>query len=146
MADELNEILDDLDSDMLGDYEGYSAEAIDGWGSFAGNNGQMVILEKHILPAVAQHIKDAEPNWPFSANPDDYVEAIYNCFDPGVIAQAFSDTINDIYGTLLDYWLSACDTQSEHSFIAGPENAGPHSTHSIWRGTENPGDPFYNPQ
>lgn len=132
--DVINDILDALDEDMLTNYDEYALECVEPWATFNGNHGQMVIVQKYIIPAAEQHANDARPDWPQSDTPDDYVEAIYGCYDEEVIASAFSDTIQEIYESLNEYWLYASGVQDEHAYIAGPENAGPHSTHVVWRG------------
>jgi len=135
MADALNEILDDLDGEMLGDYQEYARECVEPWASFKGNHGQLIIVQNHIIPAAEQHAHFTRTDWPLTATADDYYNDILNCYDQDVIQRAFGDTLEEIYSNLSDIWLDAEGMQREHEFITdGGENAGPHSTHDIWRG------------
>lgn len=131
----LNMILDGLDEDMLDNYNAYAYEAVEPWLSFSGNNGQLVIVKKYIIPAAEQHAKKARPNWPESDNPDNYIEDLMNCYDPEVMDRAFSDMIQSIAGGLFEYWTYASGVQWEHASLVPGENQGPHSTWPVWRGT-----------
>lgn len=134
-AEDLNRILDGMDEEMLGAYNDYELACVEPWVSFKGNAGQDIIVVKYIIPAASQHAQRARPDWPETDNPDGYVDALYSCYDSDVIYSAFSDTIDNIYADLTEYWEFASQVQYEHAaLLSGGENAGPHSTHDVWRG------------
>ena len=133
-SDVLNAILDDLDQSMLDNWYSYSEVCVGAWERFSGNNGQMVIVEKHILPTAQKHVENAREDWPKGPGPNDYYDAVYSSFEADVIDRAFSETLEQIMGEIEGYHLDADFSQDEHAVIAGPENAGPHSTHPVWRG------------
>jgi hypothetical protein len=132
----VNRILDELDYEMLNFYEEYAIAVVDPWLSFNGNPGQMKIVRTHILPVSQHHAREARPNWPESATPRHYMNALMRYKHPEVIQNAFSQTINDVYSTLYDLWFEATVKQEEHVLLVrGGDNAGPHSTWPVWRGS-----------
>lgn len=134
-GEDLQRILDGMDQQMLDGYNEYALECVEPWASFSGNQGQMTIVKKYIIPVAQEHATAARPDWPESATPGDYLEAIYGSYDSDVIASAFSDTIEQIYAELNGYWQEASYIQEEHALLLrGGENQGPHSTHAVWRG------------
>lgn len=134
-GEEINRILDILDQDMLDLYNDYAADVVDTWLSFSGNEGQMAIIRKHILPVSFRHAKQARPNWPESATPLDYAEALWTSYKPNVLASAFSDTISELLETLTAGWEEAKFLQEEHANLVSGVNQGPHSTWPVWRGS-----------
>jgi len=134
----LNQILDDMDATMLDQYNEYATVAVESWVTFRGTAGQNALVKKYIIPAAQEHALNARPNWPESDTPDDFTVAMYDCYDSDVMAKAFSDTIEQIYSDLYELWAQSVDIQNEHAFIVSAagsgDNAGPHSTHAVWRG------------
>lgn len=136
MADWVNDALDDLDQSMLLDYEDYCDICLSAWYEFQGNDGQMVIVSDYIIPAAEQHCEEAAEQWPYNVGPDEYVEALYDCFDGDVIDRAFSDTIGDTADAMNAVYTEADDLQHQHDdlmdMIGG--SSEPHSTSSDWTG------------
>lgn len=131
----LIQALDDLDRQMLQNFNAYASFLNDTWENFYGNNGQLAITHRHIREVVSSHISDAKDQWPYGANPDNYLSEVYACFDSEVIERAFGDTLEGSYGTIMEYWLEAMDWQLEHEFIVTVTGGGPmdpHSTESNW--------------
>lgn len=132
------EVLDDLDGQMLEDFNSYSSELLGAWNQTRerGNNGQRAIIDDHIMPIISEHIRFAKKGWPRAANPDDYREVVMAAFYPDVMGRAFSDTIDESYANMYDYWMEAMDLQDEHDNVAATIGAAPppHSTEASWRG------------
>lgn len=130
MAGALSEFLDFLDQSMLDLYNDYVIEGVAPWEGFEGNPGQMALVQKHVLPAAAQHVKAAKDEWPTGQNPEDYLDSILSSYDPAVLEQALGETIFEAYDTLMAMWEEAESLEAEHDMLV-PN--GPHSTEAVWR-------------
>lgn len=122
----LIEVLDDLDTQMYDNFSFYAETLISTWEMFQGNDGQMLIVHHHIVPAVHDHVQHAKRRWPYNDNPDGYMAEILDSYDPDVIQRAFSDTLTDTYNQIYDPWLESMELQHEHDDLTG--GLPPHST------------------
>lgn len=143
MADWISEAAADLDEQMLRNFQEYATILGETWTTFAGNHGQIVIIQSHILPAVTEHVNRAHKRWPYNENPEHYLARVQSCYNLDVIDRAFSDTLNQSYGDIYDLWLESMDLQHEHEYVVGiiGDSFEPHSTSANWRATQTGGRP-----
>lgn len=126
----LSAILDPMDQQMLDNYGMYKHTILSTWEHFAGNEGQMTIVQNHILPYSQEHVEQAREEWPYSGDADEYLDNVLNCFDSEVMLQAFSETIYSLYDFLVNLWMETDDIQREHDGVLG--HSAVHSTNPPW--------------
>lgn len=122
------EYLDYLDQSMLDLYNEYVMQGTSAWEGFQGNEGQMAIVQRHVLPAAAQHVQAAKELWPTGQSPEDYLDALIGSHEAA--EQALGETIYQAYENLMELWEPAESLMSEHDSLS---SAGPHSTTGVWR-------------
>jgi len=131
-GDPLSQILDDLDWEMVFCWEAYKGTLIGEWEMFAGNEGQITIVQNHILPATYDHLKEANEEWPWSGDADSWLQTFWESYDQEVLERAFSGTAYEIYDTIGALWQEADGFQQEHDHVLG--HSAVHSLHPPWVG------------
>ena len=126
----MNEVLDGYDSAMLANFNVYRSIILTTWDGFVGNPGQMSIVKNHIMPVSVRHVQDAKDEWPWSDDPDGYMEQLYSGYDSDVLARAFGETINNLYDSISELWVEADDWQQRHDEVLG--YSAVHSTNPPW--------------
>jgi len=129
-------VLDTIDENILWQWETYKSYLEDFWGNFAGNEGQMTILQNNVLPTLDEYLTEAEQNFPYSPGPDDLRERLYDCYDSDVMFRAFSDSIEQSVGSAYEYHNYSVELQTQHDNIMNNAFGGavsPHATNGNWR-------------
>lgn len=129
-GDGLNAVLDALDTQMLLNYRAFRDAILTTWETFSGNDGQMTIVQNHILPMSRDYVQQAKEEWPWSGDADEYLENLMSCYDSDVMERAFSGTIYDLYDTIYGYWVESDELQQTHDDILGDSRV--HSTNPPW--------------
>ena len=125
-----NEILNAFDEELVRQFDEYQFTIRNTWESFAGNEGQMTIVYNHILPHADEHIERAKDLWPWSSDPDEYLDGVMSCYDSDVMQRAFSGTVFEIYDEIGAIWQYADHLQQEHDDVLG--HSAVHSTNPPW--------------
>lgn len=126
----LSEMLDPLDEQMQKNYYMFKDIIISTWETFSGNEGQMTIVENHIMPMSKDFVKQAKDEWPWSGDADEYIENVFASYDTSVIERAFSGTIYSIYDEIVVLWMESDELQQYHDDLLG--HSAVHSTNPPW--------------